>query len=330
MIKVKNISKTFRVATSKSSFNPFKKTEYKTIEALKDINFEIQTGEFVALLGPNGAGKSTLIKMLIGVLAPTSGEIAIEGKNPLTSKRDLLKNLGIVFGQRSRLLYDLPVEDSFELTKRLYLDGYPKKTTEKQKAWFDELIDTIEVRDLLLQPVKKLSLGQKMRCELVNTLLYNPDIIFLDEPTIGLDVISKNNIRKSLKKLHIMGKTIILTSHDTGDIENLCERIMVINDGKIATDLPIAEFLKLDDQKTIRVSFEELDTDKLKNLQKCLENNNCKTLEIDSVSAKFQVEATQINQIIRQLFDQITLKDISIGSENVESILIDLYKPKQD
>ncbi len=184
---------------------------------------------------------------MIGVLARTSGNLEVLGIDPLEERMKIIQKLGIVFGQRSRLWYDLPVKDSLDLTKRLYIQGFPASYTKSQKDWGGEfLIESIDIRNLLSREVKKLSLGEKMRCELVNTLLYNPELIFLDEPTIGLDVISKQRIREALQILHKQGKTIVLTSHDTGDIEKLCDRVVVINKGQIEIDLLMADFLKLD------------------------------------------------------------------------------------
>jgi ABC-2 type transport system ATP-binding protein len=275
LIDIKDLSKTFKIQTTTGFKNIFK-PQYKVVDTLKNISLAINKGEFVALLGPNGAGKSTLIKIMIGVLQKTQGNLRVLGIDPLEEREKIVQKLGIVFGQRSRMWFDLPVKDSFELTKRLYIDGYPGNNNKSLQEWEKYLIDSIEIGHLMDQQVKKLSLGEKMRCELVNTLLYNPDLIFLDEPTIGLDIVSKQKIREALKKLHNDGKTIFLTSHDTGDIESLCSRVIVINNGTTAVDLPMNEFIKLADETVISVkTAEELDGSKM---QKFINNGSFEIL----------------------------------------------------
>lgn len=323
VIELKKINKEFEMATGSSLWNPFAKKQVQKIEALKDINFRIQKGEFVALLGPNGAGKSTLIKILIGVMMPSFGEVKVFGFDPLENRQQIISKLGIVFGQRSRLQYDLPVSESLELTKRLYIDGYPKSLNREDQEWFDYLIDSINIRELLDRPVKKLSLGQKMRCELVNTLLYNPDLIFLDEPTIGLDIVSKLQIREALKKLNEMGKTIILTSHDTGDIVDLCQRVMIINHGGLVVDTSISEFNKLNDTKTLKVKMsKEIDVAEAKIWLKGLD---LKVLKLQSEIVEVQVSNTKATEILKQFLEKFEIADVEIGAEPVEEILRSIY-----
>lgn len=306
IIKVSNLKKVFRVNNGWGLV----KQQKTDIVALDSIDFQINKGEFVALLGPNGAGKSTLIKILIGVLAYNEGQVEVMGIEPLNNREKIISRLGIVFGQRSRMWHDLPVSDSFELTKRLYGNS--------NKDWEEWLLDNIGVRDLLGRQVKKLSLGEKMRCELVNTLLYNPDLIFLDEPTIGLDVISKQRIREALMILHQKGKTILLTSHDTGDIEKLCQRVMVINQGKLAVDLTMDKFMKLNDDIEIRV--------KLKNKLKTLPKVRLEMIMSSEYEVTVTVKRELLTGTIKTILDNFQVADLDFSAERVEKILMSLYK----
>jgi len=354
MIQVKHLAKEFKISTQKGKLGL--KSETEVVTALSDISFSIKPGEFVALLGPNGAGKSTLIKILIGVLASSGGEVKVLGVDPLENRAQITGHLGVVFGQRSRLWYDLPVKDSFNLTKELYLgnsnffdwksmfnfgrknitknaDHEAKNKADKEfQEWLDYLIDSIDIRNLLDRPVKKLSLGEKMRCELVNTLLYNPDLIFLDEPTIGLDVVSKQKIREALKILHAKGKTIILTSHDTGDIEKLCERVMVINHGSLVVDLQMKEFLKLSDNQSVNVLLNipispdkwELWLTKLNDLGLLDEQNSL--IKISELEVELNCSKARFPLLIKEIFSELDVADLKIQAQGIEKVLLELYK----
>lgn len=286
---------------------------FAKLKALKGVNFDIREGEFVALLGPNGAGKSTLIKILIGVLA-YEGEVRVLGQEPLENREKIVSKLGIVFGQRSRLWYDLPVRDSFELTSRLYGN--------KNFEWENYLIDGVDIRKLLDRQVKKLSLGEKMRCELVNTLLYNPDLIFLDEPTIGLDVVSKQKIREFLQILHRQGKTILLTSHDTGDIEKLCQRVLVINRGSLVVDLPMADFMALDTKSVILLKLNKKPSPKYKTK---FSKFSLDISEISDYEIRIECLKTDFKKVLVKALDVLDVEDVDFESGGVEKILIDLY-----
>jgi ABC-2 type transport system ATP-binding protein len=323
MIHVKNLSKKFTIVKSGSGLKSLFKQEKQEIQALNDVSLDIHSGEFVALLGPNGAGKSTFIKILIGVLAKTAGQVQVLGVDPLEKRLQITNRLGVVFGQRSRLWHDLPVKDSFDLTRKLYLEPRNQKSAE-QKAWEKFLFDSIDINDLLEYPVKKLSLGQKMRCELVNTLLYNPELIFLDEPTIGLDVISKQKIREALKLLHSNGKTIVLTSHDTGDIEQLCQRIVIINHGQVALDKSVTEFIKL--QKNTEVTIlpsETISETVFDSLRASFLDLEYRFMEDSRL--QLTIPRTQLTDLLIQVFKHISIKDIQLDNESVENILADIY-----
>jgi ABC-2 type transport system ATP-binding protein len=236
VIVANQLSKEYKIAQRKSGIigglQSILHKEYKLINALDNISFEIDEGELVGYIGPNGAGKSTTIKILSGILTPDSGQCKVLGKIPYKERIDYVKDIGVVFGQRTQLWWDLPVIDSFELLKDIY--KIPKGDYGKIKK---ELIEWLSLETFINTPVRQLSLGQKMRCELAASLLHSPQVLFLDEPTIGLDAISKLAVREFIKKLNKeKGVTVILTTHDMDDIETLCNRVMVIGKGKILLD----------------------------------------------------------------------------------------------
>ena len=242
-IQINNLNKTFKfsVKDEKRGFwsNLFSPTK-KTVEAVKNISFEVKRGERLAFIGPNGAGKSTTIKMLTGILFPTSGKINVLGLNPQTDRKKLAYKIGTVFGQRSQLFPNLPLTDSMYFFGVMY--DLKNKEIEKRIKYLTEVFD---LQGFVTQPVRKLSLGQRMRAEVACALIHKPEIIFLDEPTIGLDVVAKKSLRELLLKLNKEeGTTIFLTSHDVGDIEALCERTMIVNHGEIVKDLPTEELTK--------------------------------------------------------------------------------------
>jgi ABC-2 type transport system ATP-binding protein len=236
VIKLENICKTFFIKQKKGGFlgtlgSLFSPT-YRPVDAVNNLSFSVGEGEFLALIGPNGAGKSTAIKMMTGILTPTGGTIDVLGYTPYKQRQKLAYHIGAVFGQRSQLWYHLAPRDTFDLFARIYdLD------MKEYKKRLDFLVETFEINDFLEVPVRKLSLGQRMRCELVASLLHRPQILFLDEPTIGLDVIAKQQVRAVLKQLNQEEHTtIILTSHDAGDIEMLTQRTIIINHGTVVFD----------------------------------------------------------------------------------------------
>jgi ABC-2 type transport system ATP-binding protein len=264
MIELRNISKTFKVARRnagfKEAFKSFFKREYEYIHALKNISFTINDGEMVGYIGPNGAGKSSTIKIMSGILNPDSGECIINGRIPWKDRINHVKEIGVVFGQRSQLWWDVPVIDSFELIKDIY-----KVSHETYKQNLDELIEILDLSQIVKTPARQLSLGQRMRCELIASLLHNPKILFLDEPTIGLDAVSKIAVRGFIKKINKeRNTTIILTTHDMQDIEAITDRILLIGKGQILMDGSIDDLKKYGskDEKideTIAVLYKEFE-----------------------------------------------------------------------
>lgn len=236
MITMEHVCKSYKIAKRNAGFGEACKAlfhrEYEVIHALDDVSFNIGSGEMVGYIGPNGAGKSSTIKILSGILTPDSGTVLVDGKIPYKNRIEYVREIGVVFGQRSQLWWDVPVIDSFELLKDIY--SIPKP---KYKQNLEELAEMLNLSELLRSPARQLSLGQRMRCEIAASLLHSPKILFLDEPTIGLDAVSKLAVRDFiLKQNRIHETTVILTTHDMQDIEALAGRIILIGKGKILMD----------------------------------------------------------------------------------------------
>ncbi len=244
LIELKNVCKSFRVSKRGAGFGNAVKAlfrrEYETVEALRDVSFTIGDGEIVGYIGPNGAGKSSTIKIMSGILTPDGGECVINGRVPWRDRVAHVREIGVVFGQRSQLWWDVPVIDSFELIRDIYKVG----------AWeygktLDELTERLSLSEILKTPTRQLSLGQRMRCEIAASLIHGPKILFLDEPTIGLDAVSKLAVRDFIRDIHREhGTTVILTTHDMRDIEALTERVILIGKGRILMDGPLDTFFE--------------------------------------------------------------------------------------
>ncbi|WP_221568574.1 ATP-binding cassette domain-containing protein [Alkalihalobacillus sp. TS-13] len=236
MIHVENLTKEFKSYSSRSglkgAFRDLLTRNYKIHRAVDSISLDVKPGEMIGYIGENGAGKSTTIKMLTGILTPTSGEVMINGMNPHKEREKFVKTIGVVFGQRSQLWWDIAVQESFRLLKKVY-----NVSDEDYRNHMGMVIDALDIGPLLDKPVRKLSLGQRMRCELAAALIHNPPLLFLDEPTIGLDVLVKLKIREFLKEMNKKyNTTVMLTTHDLSDIEALCERVVMLDEGKIIYD----------------------------------------------------------------------------------------------
>ncbi|MDE7417325.1 MAG: ATP-binding cassette domain-containing protein [Lachnospiraceae bacterium] len=251
MIAMEHVCKSYKIAKRNAGFGEACKAlfhrEYEVIHALNDVSFTIHDGEMVGYIGPNGAGKSSTIKILSGILTPDSGTVLVDGRVPFKNRIDHVREIGVVFGQRSQLWWDVPVIDSFELLKDIYLIS-----DSQYKHSLDELTELLNLAELLRSPARQLSLGQRMRCEIAASLLHQPRILFLDEPTIGLDAVSKLAVRDFILKQNQTHKTtVILTTHDMQDIESLTQRILLIGKGQILMDG------SLDDIRTENDSIDE-------------------------------------------------------------------------
>lgn len=321
IIKVKNISKQFKIskreAGMKNAIKSFLKREYKTINALDDISFNIKEGEIVGYIGPNGAGKSTTIKIMCGILVPTSGECEINGCTPWKERKKYVKNIGVVFGQRSGLWWDVPPIDSFELLKDIY--NIPQEQYEKKLQELTESLNLDEIKNI---PTRQLSLGQRMRCEIAAALLHNPKILFLDEPTIGLDAVAKLSLRKCIKKINEDTKvTIILTTHDMQDIEALTDRIILIGKGKLLYDGSLEEIKnKYKENMKINIKFKYTD--------KKLKIKNAKILEQteESASIVLKHEDESMADILNELTNQVEVIDLNIEEMSTDDVIAKLYK----
>ena len=321
MIEVENLNKSFKVikreagigSAIKSLFNP----QYSTVQALENVSFKIDEGEIVGYIGPNGAGKSTTIKIISGILVPDSGKCNILGYTPWKDRINHVKNIGVVFGQRSQLWWDVPVIDSYNLLKDIY------KIPEKNfKNNLQLLTDTLDLSPLLTTPVRQLSLGQKMRCEIGASLLHDPKILFLDEPTIGLDAVSKVAVRNFIKTINKEKKiTVILTTHDMNDIEALAQRIILIGKGKILLDGSLLDLKnRFVTRKTLTVDFMESDED--------IHIPGTTILSKSKERISMSVDLTQIkvSEVIGLLSNKLDITDVSVDSHPIEEIIVDLYK----
>jgi len=320
-IEVENLKKAFSTKVKgegfKQSLKSMFKPEYKTVDAVKDISFTVDSGEIMAFIGPNGAGKSTTIKMLTGILHPNSGEVKVLGLDPTKKRRQLAGQIGTVFGQKSQLWFHLPPTDSFRLLGDIY-----EVSKNDYKARLNYLVDIFDIGDLLKTPVRKLSLGQRVRCEIAASLLHQPKILFLDEPTIGLDVVVKQKIRELI--LHInkeYNTTIFLTSHDAGDIEKICKRAMVIDHGTIVLDESVKK-LKYDylRRKIVSARFNEKQAPiDIKGVDIIKATDYATSMHVDT-------EIIPINDVISMLSEGDNLADITITDPPMEEIILEIFK----
>lgn len=319
-IEVRQISKTFRVAKKKSglkeAFKSFIKREYLDVVAVDDISFSIEKGEIVGYIGPNGAGKSTTIKILSGILNPDSGECKIAGMTPWKERVKYVKKIGVVFGQKSQLWWDIPAEDTFDLLKDIY-----EIPEEEYQATKKDLINRLNLEDIINIPVRQLSLGQRMRCEIAASLLHSPEILFLDEPTIGLDAVSKQLVRDFIKKLNReKNTTIILTSHDMSDITTLAKRIILIGKGKVLYD---GSLKKLRNQYDTETKISIKTKDQLAIRKKGITKKN-KTREGYELIVNTKI--LTISELLMNLSKKISIEDIEIEQDTIDHIIVKLYE----
>ena len=319
-IVVESLWKRFQVAERKPGFvgalrGVFSRS-YRDINALRNVGFSVEAGELVGYIGPNGAGKSTTIKILSGILVPSSGKCEINGVTPWLNRQQHVKNIGVVFGQRTQLWWDLPVVESFELLRDIY-----QVPTRDYKDRMDELIQTMRIEDLLDTPVRQLSLGQRMRCDLVAALLHRPSILFLDEPTIGLDAVSKLAIREFIRKLNRdHGVTVILTTHDMDEIEALCERIIVIDNGAIFNDGTLENLRsRVNPERRLKVEFSE-------NIAFSHDEVRIVSREGNTLHLSFNPIEMTTTGLTQLLSESYPVKDLFVENPPIEEIIAQLYE----
>ena len=320
IIEVKKLSKDFKVKTKekgfKGSIKSMFKPKYKIVHAVKNINLNIEKGEIIAFIGPNGAGKSTTIKMLTGILYPDSGSIKVMGIDPVKERKKLAYEIGTVFGQKEQLWTHLTPYDNFKFFAAIY--DIPNSVAEKK---INELIMLFELNDFINTPVRNLSLGQRIRCEIVASLIHEPKVLFLDEPTIGLDPVVKENIRSLIKRMNKEYKTtIFLTSHDVSDIEKLCKRVIIINNGQVVLD---------DSMENLKYHYLNKKIVEVKMKEKVAINDEegINVLKDKGYNLKVEVDITKrsVTDVIK-LLNPDNIIDINISNVPLEEIISSIYK----
>lgn len=297
--------------------------ETKTVTALDRIGFEMDAGELVGYIGPNGAGKSTTVKVMSGILTPEAGACEIMGRVPWKDRVRHVSEIGVVFGQRSQLWWDVPVSDSYEILRHIY-----RIPAAKYQERLQELLDALDAGALLKTPVRQLSLGQRMRCEIVASLLHSPRILFLDEPTIGLDAVSKLALRQFLREENRRnGITMVLTTHDMDDIEALCERVMVIGHGKLLFDGPLTslkrEYAPL---RRIRATLAERAEDAAQMKEFAIPGAESVTMNGPALTILFDPVRIQAHEMVAELSRRFPLKDIMIEEQDIDEIIARMYR----
>jgi ABC-2 type transport system ATP-binding protein len=322
-IEVNNLSKTFKVKLKekglKGSLKSIVRPKYQVVKAVNDISFTVDEGEVIAFIGPNGAGKSTTIKMLTGILYPESGKISVLGIDPQKDRKKLAYKIGTVFGQKEQLWTHLTPYDNFKFFGAIY--DIPNG---KVEAKIEELSNLFDLKDFINIPVRNLSLGQRIRCEIVASLIHEPKILFLDEPTIGLDPVVKENIRALIKKMNKeLNTTIFLTSHDISDIEKLCKRVIIINDGKVVLNDSMSN-LKYHylNKKIIEAKlYQDIDISKLSGVTVVKKKGNAVRLEVDT-------SEIEVPKVIKALSIE-NIEDINISNIPLETIISDIYRKEK-
>ena len=322
-IEVENVSKTFRVNKRTAGVTGMLANlvapKYEKKEAVKNISFSIERGEMVGFIGPNGAGKSTTIKMLSGILFPDSGRIHVNGYMPYKQRKDYVGSIGVVFGQKSQLQWDLPVIDSYELLKAIY-----KVSDEDYRKNLNRFTEMLDMGSFINQPVRQLSLGQRMRADIVAALLHSPEIVFFDEPTIGVDVVGKETIRNFIRELNEEdGVTMIFTTHDMQDIEKTCKRLVIIDEGSKVYDGSLQGIReKYGTTRQLDVEFE--------NLCEVAPIDKVEIMKLDELDGRkmrfvFENKEVQIHSLMNHLLTNYDVKDINITEPEIERIIRKIY-----
>ncbi len=321
MIKVENLSKTFKVYHHRKGFfgsfvNLFSR-KHDLVRAVDDVSFSVARGEVVGYLGPNGAGKSTTIKMLTGILVPTSGSVSVNGWTPHRQRKENARRIGVVFGQRSHLWFDLPVRESFELLRRIY------RIPETQYHYNVEMFDALlSLGDFFQTPVRQLSLGQRMRADIAAALLHDPEVLFLDEPTIGLDVVAKARIREFIQQINAERQvTVVLTTHDLDDVEKLCKRVILIDKARLCFDGELATLRRLlSTERILSVDYAEVYPDI------SIPNADVISQEGTRVQYRFVPEAISTAELIGAILQRFRIVDISVQEPDIEELIKVVYE----
>lgn len=333
MIQVQNLEKYFKKTVKqpglKGSVKSLFRPQTEIVKAVNDITFHVDKGEILGFIGPNGAGKSTVIKMLTGILSPTGGSCIINGQDPRKNRKRYVKEIGVVFGQRTQLWWDLPLGETYTVLKEIYeIDDERYK---KQMAFLDEVL---ELQSFIKTPVRTLSLGQRMRADIAASLLHNPKVLFLDEPTIGLDVVVKDNIRKAVTFINQQeGTTVILTTHDLDDISTLCKRIVMIDHGKKVYDGSLYN-LKQKYGQMRELNFEAADKSDVAALDYAGAFADCSLEEGDlsvktesaMVTVNFNTDKIPVEKMLNYTLGKIHVKDVNLKDADIEEIIRRLYK----
>lgn len=308
-----------RGSTFKESVKALFIREKVPVVAVNEVSFTVKEGDIVGILGPNGAGKSTTIKMLTGTLYPTSGKLEVMGYNPTKNRKNYVRQIGAVFGQKSQLIWDIPPVDSFRMNKAIY--GIPDKEYEERLNLMAKLF---MVEDFITRPTRVLSLGERMKCEFIMAMLHQPKVVFLDEPTIGLDVIAKHNIREFIKEMNKLGTTFILTTHDLEDVEQLARNVIIINKGVKVFDDSIENLRKvLGAKKIVQLT--------LQNKIGSLDIPGTNILEMESsrkLTVSVDLDQISINEFMTRLSSQCDFSDISIKEMPMDTIITHIYQSK--
>ena len=320
-IEVKKVSKDFKVNKRSAGIpgmiaNMFV-PKFEIKKAVNDLSFTIEKGEMVGFIGPNGAGKSSTIKMLSGILCPDKGSITVGGFVPYKQRKSYVGNIGVVFGQKSQLQWDLPVIDSFELLRAIY-----RIPEEKYKRNLERFTEMLDMKSFINQPVRQLSLGQRMRSDIVASLLHSPEIVFFDEPTIGVDIIGKETIRSFIKELNEQDKvTMIFTTHDMQDIEQTCKRIIIIDKGSLMYDGSLQEIRsKYGTTRRLIAEFNE-DT-----AVAPIKNVIIEDLKDRKASFTFDNNVVDVNKLMHEVLEKYSVHDVTVAEPEIESIIQKIYK----
>jgi ABC-2 type transport system ATP-binding protein len=327
LIQVENLRKEFKRQKRHDGFWPLMKSlvyrEYEMKTAVENISFEIERGEIVGYIGPNGAGKSTTIKMMVGILVPTSGEVRVNGLVPYKNRIENARKVGAVFGQKSQLWWDTPVIESLRLTKYMY--DIPDDRYRRNMELFDDILGLDEFKKVA---VRSLSLGQRMRADLCAALLHDPDIVYLDEPTIGLDVVVKERIRQFIREINReRGTTVILTTHDMSDIEKLCSRVMVVDHGQLMYDGNL-DTLKDDFGNMEKM---EIDTTEPFVMDEALSRIGVAFSRTEDLKTQLVYDKNTINSsaVIKWVMDHYSVRDFKVKETEIEEIIRDMYERLQ-